>query len=76
MTGNGFSVHNCLLRPESRGVVSLLSKDPKAAPKIVYNFLQSKKDKESIKKGVLWSNNLMRNSPIKDIITEHLDVKD
>src|SRR5476651_891329 len=37
--GTGFSCHVCLLRPESRGSVSLHSADPLAAPAIDPNFL-------------------------------------
>jgi choline dehydrogenase-like flavoprotein len=37
--GHGFSCHVCLLRPKSRGNVTLASADPAAAPRIDPNFL-------------------------------------
>jgi choline dehydrogenase-like flavoprotein len=37
--GHGFSCHVCLLRPKSRGSVTLASADPAAAPRIDPNFL-------------------------------------
>jgi choline dehydrogenase-like flavoprotein len=36
--GHGFSCHLCLLRPQSRGSVTLTSADPMAAPRIDPNF--------------------------------------
>jgi len=37
--GHGFSGHVCVLRPQSRGSVTLASRDPMAAPLIDPNFL-------------------------------------
>ena len=37
--GHGFSGHVCVLRPQSRGSVTLASRDPMAAPRIDPNFL-------------------------------------
>ena len=37
--GHGYSCHVCLLRPKSRGQLTLASKDPLAAPRIDPNFL-------------------------------------
>jgi choline dehydrogenase-like flavoprotein len=37
--GHGFSTHVCVLRPRSRGSVTLRSADPLAAPRIDPNFL-------------------------------------
>ena len=41
---HGFSVHACVLRPESRGWVKLASPDPAAAPAINPNFLADERD--------------------------------
>ncbi|MEQ1542717.1 MAG: GMC family oxidoreductase N-terminal domain-containing protein [Novosphingobium sp.] len=41
---HGFSVHACVLRPESRGWVRLHSADPFAAPAINPNFLADDRD--------------------------------
>ncbi len=42
--GHGFSCHVCVLRPKSRGSVSLASTDPLAAPRIDPNFLDDPDD--------------------------------
>ena len=42
--GHGFSCHVCLLRPQSRGSVTLASSDPLAAPRIDPNFFAEPDD--------------------------------
>ena len=42
--GHGFSCHVCLLRPQSRGSVTLASADPLAAPRIDPNFFAEPDD--------------------------------
>ena len=49
--GHGFSCHVCLLRPRSRGSVTLASKDPLAAPLIDPNFLADRDDMERLMRG-------------------------
>ena len=46
--GHGYSCHVCLLRPKSRGSVSLASADPFAAPLIDPNFLGETEDLETM----------------------------
>ena len=49
--GYGFSCHVCVLRPHSRGTVTLTSSDPLAAPRIDPNFLADERDAQSLLKG-------------------------
>jgi choline dehydrogenase-like flavoprotein len=49
--GHGYSCHVCLLRPVSRGSVTLASKDPFAAPVIDPNFLGVRDDVERLIRG-------------------------
>ena len=49
--GHGYSCHVCLLRPQSRGSVSLQSKDPFAPPRIDPNFLGVRDDVERLVRG-------------------------
>ncbi len=49
--GHGFSCHVCLLRPLSRGSVSLASADPMAAPLIDPNFLADADDMARMVRG-------------------------
>ncbi|MCU0756039.1 MAG: GMC family oxidoreductase N-terminal domain-containing protein, partial [Xanthomonadales bacterium] len=44
MPGNGYTVHACVLRPQSRGRISLASPDPFAAPRIHANYLAERDD--------------------------------
>jgi choline dehydrogenase len=46
MPGNGYTVHACVLRPQSRGRISLASTDPFSAPRIHANYLAERDDLE------------------------------
>ena len=52
VSGIGYSIHVCVLRPESRGTVRLASADPMAAPLIDPNFLDDDRDLEVLRAGV------------------------
>jgi len=49
--GHGYSCHVCLLRPKSRGSLTLASADPFAAPAIDPNFLAERDDIERLVRG-------------------------
>jgi len=49
--GHGYSCHVCLLRPVSRGSLTLASKDPFAAPHIDPNFLGERDDVDRLMRG-------------------------
>ena len=49
--GHGFSGHVCVLRPKSRGSVTLASRDPMAAPLIDPNFLADPDDVQRMVRG-------------------------
>lgn len=49
--GHGYSCHVCLLRPVSRGSLTLASKDPFEAPLIDPNFLGERDDMERLMRG-------------------------
>ncbi|MEO5844780.1 MAG: choline dehydrogenase [Caldimonas sp.] len=51
MLGHGYSCHVCLLRPKSRGRVTLASADPSAAPRIDPNFLAERDDVDRLVRG-------------------------
>jgi choline dehydrogenase len=48
---DGFSIHVCQLRPESRGEISLASADPFAAPLIDPNYLATEEDRRALREG-------------------------
>jgi choline dehydrogenase len=49
---DGFTVHACQLRPESRGTVRLSSADPFAAPVIDPRYLEAERDRETMRDAV------------------------
>jgi choline dehydrogenase len=50
--GSGFSMGPTLLRPDSRGEVSLASADPRTPPRIVARYLSSERDRRALVDGV------------------------
>ena len=52
MKKNGYSLHVCTLRPESRGTIRLRSKDPKEHPLIDANYLAERRDLDTLIRGV------------------------
>jgi choline dehydrogenase-like flavoprotein len=58
--GHGYSCHVCVLRPKSRGRVSLASSDPIADPAIDPAFLEDDRDMEKLVKGVKLVQQIMR----------------
>jgi choline dehydrogenase len=49
---HGFSSHLCLVRPESRGFVTLKSKDPLVSPLIQLNLLEAENDAQKLVIGI------------------------
>lgn len=65
--GHGFSLHVCVLRPKSRGRVSLASSDPSQSPLIDPAFLEDPRDLEKLYKGARLVQRLMQSSAFDDI---------
>lgn len=64
--GHGFSLHACVLRPESRGTVRLDGGDPAAPPIIDPNFLDDDRDIAVLRAGVRLSHRIAEASPLAD----------
>ena len=58
--GHGYSCHVCLLRPQSRGSLTLDSADPLAAPRIDPNFLGEHDDVQRLVRGFRLTREIMR----------------
>ena len=52
MSKHGYSLHVCVLRPESRGKLSLASANPREPIKIDFNFLSAEKDAKVLVDGI------------------------
>lgn len=57
--GHGFSLHACVLRPESRGTVRLASRHAGDAPVIDPNFLDDPRDLAVLREGVRLSHRIV-----------------
>ena len=62
--GHGFSLHACVLRPESRGTVRLASADAADAPAIDPNFLDDDRDIAVLRAGVRLSHRIVDAPPL------------
>ena len=63
--GYGYSCHVCLLRPYSRGTVSLASTEYNDAPLINPNFLTDNRDVDTLIKGAKMTQNILNTPPLK-----------
>jgi len=64
--GHGFSCHACVLRPESRGSVTLASADAAAAPRIDPGFLTDDRDMATLRAGVRMMHRIVAAPPLSD----------
>ena len=64
--GHGFSLHACVLRPESRGTVTLASPAAEDAPHIDPNFLDDPRDIAVLRAGVRLSHRIAEAPPLAD----------
>ena len=62
--GHGFSIHACVLRPESRGTVRLNSTEAADAPRIDPNFLDDERDIAVLRAGVRLSHRIADCPPL------------
>ena len=62
---DGFTLHVCQLRPESRGRVDLRSADPEADPAILSNFLSTEEDRRAVREGVKMAREIVAQNALK-----------
>lgn len=67
VNANGFSIHVCQLRPESRGQVTLRSNDPFADPVIHFNAYATETDRQALIEGVRLVRELADQPALKSI---------
>lgn len=65
--GHGYSLHACVLRPKSRGRVTLASSDPREPPAIDPAFLEDEQDMETLFKGVKLAQEICRHNAFVDV---------
>ncbi len=57
---DGFTVHVCQLRPESRGEIQIINADPFTAPAIDPNYFASEVDRRTLRDGVRMARDILR----------------
>jgi len=67
LKAHGFSLHACVLRPESRGWVRLASPDPAVAPSINPNFLSDERDLHLLRDGARLMHRIAATPPLSDL---------
>lgn len=65
--GHGYSFHICVLRPKSRGRVSLHSADPANAPLIDIGFLKDDRDMQTLYDGLRLGQKLFRSTAFDEV---------
>jgi choline dehydrogenase-like flavoprotein len=65
-SGHGFSIHACVLRPESKGTVRLNSRDAAAAPCIDPNFLDDDRDIAVLRSSVREMHRFVATAPLSN----------
>ncbi|HET7313283.1 choline dehydrogenase [Salinisphaera sp.] len=62
-TSHGFQAHVGPMRPESRGEVRLASAFYKAAPKIVFNYMATERDRREMRDSIRLTREIIKQSP-------------
>ncbi len=65
LPGDGYTLHACPLRPQSRGHIALRSDDPRAAPAIHANYLSTAEDLEMMLECVRLSRDILAQPAFK-----------
>jgi choline dehydrogenase-like flavoprotein len=73
---HGFGIGPCVLKPTSRGYVTLRTPDPQSAPRIRHNYLDTEQDRATIVAAVRIAMEIAAQRPLTDVITRPFDVPD
>jgi 4-pyridoxate dehydrogenase len=69
---DSFACRAVLLRPESRGQITLTSRDPKQAPRIRQNFLARENDWMTLRAGVQLARDIGRQTPLAPFVASEI----
>jgi choline dehydrogenase-like flavoprotein len=64
---HAFTIATCLLKPTSRGKVSLRSARPDAKPRIFHNYFATQDDRQSVIEGIRTSMNMTLKPPLRGV---------
>ncbi|UDF29017.1 UNVERIFIED_ORG: choline dehydrogenase [Roseateles sp. XES5] len=68
----GFQMHVSQLRQDARGHIELASADPAKSPRIVFNFLQTGKDRRELVDGVMMARDIVNQPALRAFLGEEL----
>lgn len=71
--GHGFTVHACQLRPESRGSITIRSRDPRDHPSIQPNYLASEVDRAVLRESVRITRRVLAQDAMAPFLGEELE---
>ena len=66
----GFQLHVSQLRQDARGRIELAGRDPARAPRIVFDFLRTEKDRRELVDGVLLARHIVSQPALRDFLGE------
>lgn len=70
--GPSFQIHMTLLRAESRGSVNLASPDPAILPKVIFNYLQDRRDVEVMRDAIKLTREIVGQKAFSDLAGEEI----
>ena len=70
--GHGFQAHVGPMRSKSRGQVTLASKDPAAAPKIVFNYMSHEEDWEDFRRCIRLTREIFAQEAFKPFVKHEI----
>ncbi|EBA16542.1 choline dehydrogenase [Roseobacter sp. SK209-2-6] len=74
--GHGFQAHVGPMRSDSRGEITLASADPKAAPKILFNYMSTEKDWEDFRKCIRLTREVFGQDAMKPFVKHEIQPGD
>jgi choline dehydrogenase len=72
LKGHGFQVHLGANKPLSRGRVQLMSRDPEAAPDILFNYLNEPADRQAYRDGLRLTREIFAQPAFADYLGEEV----
>jgi choline dehydrogenase len=69
---HAFQVHIDLMRPTSLGSVTLRSAEPRSAPRILFNYLQTDRDRADMRAGVRLVREILGQNALRDLLGKEL----
>lgn len=69
---HAFQVHIDLMRPTSLGAVTLKSNDPRSAPRILFNYLQTERDRADMRAGARLVREIIAQKPFQELADKEL----